>query len=153
MWAGHIGTLPIPCIIIGMKKTPTIRQKKLAQRLVENGGKSVSASMREVGYSDAYAKNPNKIIQSRTWQELMDEYLPDDLIAEKHKALLTKTDALGEIDVNAVKAGVDMGYKVKKKYELPEQTIILKKYEDLTDEELEETINAKLIKGRKDRTS
>lgn len=44
------------------------------------------------------------------------DMLPDDLLAEKHLALLNKLDSEGEIDVQAVKAGVDMGYKVKGSY-------------------------------------
>ena len=44
------------------------------------------------------------------------DMLPDDLLAEKHLALLNKIDAEGEIDVQAVKAGLDMGYKIKGTY-------------------------------------
>lgn len=44
------------------------------------------------------------------------EMIPDDLLIEKHLALLNKVDEKGEIDVQAVKAGMDMGYKVKGSY-------------------------------------
>lgn len=42
--------------------------------------------------------------------------IPDDLVASKHIALLNKTDEKGEIDVQAVKAGVDIAYKLKGSY-------------------------------------
>lgn len=42
--------------------------------------------------------------------------IPDELLIEKHKALLNKIDEQGEIDVAAVSKGLDMGYKVKGAY-------------------------------------
>ena len=63
------------------------------------------------------------------------DMLPDELIAEKHLALLNKVDEKGEIDVQAVKAGVDMAHKIKGSY-APEQhkhdhgsIIVIKAYE------------------------
>ena len=49
-------------------------------------------------------------------QAMIADMLPDDLLAEKHLALLHKLDECGEIDVQAVKAGLDMGYKIKGTY-------------------------------------
>lgn len=37
--------------------------------------------MRQAGYSDSQAKNPHQITRTRTWQQLMDEYLPQDKVA------------------------------------------------------------------------
>ena len=111
------------------KATTKIRQKKLAVKIMENNGISVSKAMKEVGYSDNYSKNPQTVTSTKSWQELMEEYLPDSLIAEKHQALLNKKEQVvirdgktseivitDEIDANAVKAGIDMAYKVKGKY-------------------------------------
>lgn len=58
--------------------------------MVENGG-VVSTAMIEAGYSPATAKTPQKLTNSKAWQQLMAEYLPDDTIAEKHKELLHAT--------------------------------------------------------------
>lgn len=44
------------------------------------------------------------------------ERIPDDLVADRHIALLNKVDDKGELDINAVKAGVDMAYKLKGSY-------------------------------------
>jgi len=49
------------------------------QKIVENGG-NVSRSMIEVGYSPATAKTPDKLTDSKGYQELLNEYLPDDFI-------------------------------------------------------------------------
>lgn len=69
----------------------TVRQKKVAKILLENSGKPVSRAMLEAGYSPAMAKNPHVLTESKAWQQLMAEYLPDHEIAEKHKQLLNQT--------------------------------------------------------------
>ena len=109
------------------KFRPNIKQKKAFQIVVERGG-SVSAAMRESGYSPATAKNPDKLTGSQGWKQLMEEYLPDSLLAQKHKELLTigrkkrkirhgtTIEEIEEIDTNAVKAGLDMAYKIKGAY-------------------------------------
>lgn len=100
------------------KATTNIRQKKLIKKILENSGKpiSISQSMKEVGYGEGYAKNPQYLTNTKSWQQLMDEFLPDSLIAEKHNALLNKTDDKGDIDANAVKSGIDLAYKVKGRF-------------------------------------
>jgi hypothetical protein len=67
----------------------TNRQEKAVQIYVENRGKSVSAAMREAGYSDTTAKNPKNLTESPQWMELLDKYLPDKKLADAHKKLLS----------------------------------------------------------------
>ena len=56
---------------------------------VENSGKlSVSKAARDLGMKN-YARNPQRITKTKEWKELMDEYMPDDLLAETHHSLLT----------------------------------------------------------------
>ena len=105
----------------------TERQKKAIQRVVENGG-NVSKAMRESGYAKKTAKNPKKLTESKTWEELMEQYLPDKLLAKKHKELLTtpkkirqfqKGELLSEYEelhAEAIKGGLDMAYKLKGHY-------------------------------------
>lgn len=62
-------------------KSPSIRQRLVAQKVVENRG-NVSKAMKEAGYSDAYASNPQQFKASKTWEELLEEYLPDDKLAK-----------------------------------------------------------------------
>lgn len=71
-----------------------IRAKLVYKKIVENRGKpmSVSKAMEAVGYSSAYASNPQQFTRTKTAQELEKEYLPDELIAERHHELLNATD-------------------------------------------------------------
>lgn len=104
-----------------------MRQKLAFQKAVENHG-NISKAMVEAGYSEASAKNPKNLTDSKGWKELMEEYLPDSLLAQKHKELLTvnkkttivhddeSTEVREELDSNAIKAGLDMAYKLKGKY-------------------------------------
>lgn len=61
------------------KRQPSIKMKTAASLLVANRG-NVSKSMREAGYANATARNPKNITESATWQELLDIYLPDDML-------------------------------------------------------------------------
>lgn len=60
----------------------TIRQRKAIDKVIENRGASVSGAMREAGYDDTTAKNPKNLTDSKAWAELMEEYLPDNLILQ-----------------------------------------------------------------------
>lgn len=66
----------------------TAKQKKAADLLMENHG-NVSKSMREAGYTEASAKNPKNLTESKGFAELRDEYLPKELVLEAHKKALT----------------------------------------------------------------
>ena len=113
---------------------PTIKQKMAFDKIIENHG-NVSKTMKEVGYSKISAINPKNLTDSDGWKELMEEYLPDSLLGEKHKELLTVPKKVRhfikgdldseyeELDSNAIKSGLDMAYKLKGKY-APEKKII-----------------------------
>lgn len=92
----------------------TLKQKKAIALLMENHG-NVSRAMREAGYDDTTAKNPKNLTNSVAYKSLA-EAIPDELLSKKHLELLKKKDENGMIDVNAVKAGLDMGYKLKGSY-------------------------------------
>jgi ATP:corrinoid adenosyltransferase len=117
----------------------TEKQKKAIDNLVESGG-SVSGAMRDAGYSDKTAKTPKKLTESKAFKELYDKYIPDELLLEKHKALLNKEEVVtknnvttgevdviptGQIDTQAVKAGLDMAYKVKGNYAAEKKEITM----------------------------
>lgn len=108
----------------------TIKQELAVQEMVENGG-NVSGAMRAVGYSVATAKNPSKLTESDGFKELMQKYLPDELLAKKHLELLNKQEVIvrnnvttglietvptGEMDVTARTKALDMAYKLKGLY-------------------------------------
>lgn len=57
----------------------TERQKNAVEKIVENGG-NVSKAMRDAGYSPETAKTPSKLTNSAGYEELMEAYLPDDML-------------------------------------------------------------------------
>lgn len=60
----------------------TLKQKTAAKKALENGGK-ISTAMREAGYSPATAKTPQKLTQSKAWEEILEKYFPDSLLLDK----------------------------------------------------------------------
>lgn len=52
------------------------KQLKAIDNLVENGG-NVSKAMRDAGYSEQTAKTPQKLTESKAFQELMSEAITD----------------------------------------------------------------------------
>ncbi len=64
------------------KTKPSMKQKKAVGKIVENCG-NVSKSMKQAGYSDASAKNPKSLTDSKGFEQLMDEAgLTDDFLNE-----------------------------------------------------------------------
>ena len=72
------------------KRKLSVKAKKAFDIMVENGG-VVSTAMIEAGYSPATAKTPQKLTESKGWQELMAEYLPDVDVAKRHQELMNST--------------------------------------------------------------
>lgn len=144
------------------RKKPTFRQKNAFQKIVENGG-NVSKGMLDAGYSEATAKTPTKLTESKGWNTLTEKYLPDEDLAKIHKELLNKKETYikknnktgkieiiktGEIDSQAVRAGLDMAYKLKGKYST-QKIGFIDENEHLTDEELQEELDKLLIEREK----
>ncbi len=78
----------------------TLKQKKAVEKILENTGKPMGDILREVGYSEGTAVNPQQVTNSKGWKELMEEYLPDDLLAKVHQEGL---------EAYKVEAGVRIG--------------------------------------------
>ena len=109
------------------RKRPVIKNakaKKVLDKIIETDGKiSMQKAMLEAGYSKGHAHNSHMFTRSNIWLELLDEYLPDELLAKKHYELLTKLDDKGEVDVTATARALDLAYKIKNRYQ-PSQTNI-----------------------------
>lgn len=88
---------------------PTIKQKLVASKLVENGG-NIGKAMVSVGYSPVTAKTPQKLTESKGWKDLMDTIFPDEVLLNTHRQLLDVSDA------NVVIRALDLAYKLKGKY-------------------------------------
>jgi len=69
----------------------TQKQKRVAKDLLENNGKSVSQAMRDAGYPDTTASNPQQLTRSKGWAKLMEKHLPDKNLGKKHEQLLNST--------------------------------------------------------------
>lgn len=61
----------------------TIRQQLAVEKMLENQG-NVSKAMREAGYSEAMAKNPQTLTKSEGFRELLEQKLPDSLLLKTH---------------------------------------------------------------------
>ena len=115
-----------------IKRKPSERQKRTLVNFMVNGGKSLKRAMKAAGFSEAYAKNSGKLIESQTWQELTEGGLNDVLLVNVHRGLLAHKNW------RARDAGLDKAYKVRGKY-APEQIELTKrKYQDLSNKELAE---------------
>jgi hypothetical protein len=63
------------------KQDPTLRQKETLKGMMENGGKVFPAAVK-AGFTKGYAKS-GKIQKTKSWQELLDEYIPDSKLVKK----------------------------------------------------------------------
>lgn len=119
-----------------------IRRQKLANLIVENNG-NMAKSMREAGYSPETARNPQNIIKTESFQELLDKVIPKELVTSKHAELLNaevKVYRKGTLetvrnDTEAISKGLDMYYKLKGSY-APDKLVQLNLYASKDDSEI-----------------
>jgi hypothetical protein len=122
---------------------PSERCKKAFDLAIHKNHGNISKSMREAGFSAASAKNPNFLVKTRGWKELMQKYVSEELLAETHhnalkakKLYIIDKGKHYEPDHDARIKALDLGYKLRGKY-APEQIELTKrKYQDLSPEEL-----------------
>jgi phage terminase small subunit len=128
----------------------TKKQKGFVKDYIETGNGTQAAlnNYDTIDYSTAGNIASDNLRKPKVIEAIA-EQIPDDLLVRKHLQLLNKTDEKGEIDVQAVKAGLDMGYKVKGSYapdkvvnltitheQTPEALALAEKYE----QELKKTL-------------
>lgn len=108
------------------------RHREVLKNYIENGKKSMGAAIRKAGYSDVTADQPTSITLTKSWQALLKEQLPDNMLLERHVELLAKReyDWIEEPDpldpkkkkvvmkdigpnVAAVSKGLELAYKLK----------------------------------------
>ena len=95
----------------------TIKQKKAAENLVGNGG-NVTQAMIDAGYSSNTANTPQKLTESKAWEELKEKFIPDKDLAKVHKEGLKasrKTLMGEEPDYTVRHKYLETGYKIKGK--------------------------------------
>lgn len=80
---------------------PSLRAKKAFKEVTENR-RSVSAAMRIAGYSKHTAVKPSNLTKTKSWEYLMKTYLPDDLLAARHRKLLVARRLEQQVFPNSV---------------------------------------------------
>lgn len=89
----------------------------------------ISKAMAAIGYPVSVQNVPATVTKTQSWRALMEEYMPQELLATRHKELLNKRD--GEfittgrgknrkvefvergVDTTAVSRGLEMAYKLR----------------------------------------
>ncbi len=93
-----------------------------AKKVLESKGRiPVSKAMLESGYPATTAKNPQQVTRTKSWQQLMEEALPDKDLLRVHKEGLSATKIITsptepdrEVEDYSVRKGyLELGYKVK----------------------------------------
>jgi len=123
----------------------SIRHKAVLDHLSGNVGndKTVEEAMIKQGYSESYAKSGH-IKDTKTWEQLMEDYIPDSELAKVHQEGLKATKANGKPEYFARHKYLDSAYKLKKRYD---NTITIKgKLSGLSDDEIEARI-AGIVSG------
>lgn len=103
-----------------MAKRVSKKQKEFAAEYVKTGNGTRSAlkvyDTDDYGTANSIAvENLQKPVIQNLIKSIADR-IPNELLEEKHIALLNKLDEKGGIDVQAVSKGLDMGYKLKGNY-------------------------------------
>jgi hypothetical protein len=109
-----------------MTVNSNIKQTRAVKAIASGEVSTLKEALILAGYSETVARNPHLITKTASFKELMQEYLPDELVAQQHRKLLNKTQVhvtkdgeiipTGQIDANAVAKGLDMYYKIKGSY-------------------------------------
>jgi hypothetical protein len=77
---------------------PTEKQKRAAEKTLENissdSPKSMKQILKESGYSETTTTVPTLVTESKGFQELLDEMLPDKLLTQVHNETLFATKVI-----------------------------------------------------------
>ena len=105
---------------------PTIKQKTAFKEVLS--GSTITRAMKIAKYADTTASTTGKLTNTKGWQELMNQHLPDSALAKKHRELLNKKEVLSihqgkdshleftEQPHSDVSKALDMAYKLKGRY-------------------------------------
>ena len=113
-------------------KKPKPRIKQVFEKVVGNGG-NVTKAMREMKYSENTINTPQKVTETKSWELLLNEYIPESLVLETHKKAFNATKVISArtmgkadertddfIDVpdwQTITKAYELGYKVRGKLE------------------------------------
>jgi hypothetical protein len=109
--------------------------REIFQYYKDQGFRSLAKAIRRTGmYSEGTAKRVNVITKSKSWQLIMQEYMPEEYLAHRHSELLDKRDTETVYDevigddgkpikvarlvdkgpeTNAVSKGLELAYRIR----------------------------------------
>ena len=92
----------------------TVRQEIAFKEVMEKRG-NVSKAMLKAGYPPATAKNPANLTKSKSWQELMDKYLPEEKLLKVGQDGLKAVNDKGKKDFSVRHKYYETGLKLRNK--------------------------------------
>jgi hypothetical protein len=101
--------------------------RQIFQNYKDQGFRNLGKAIRLTGvYSEGVANRVNMITKSKSWQAIMEEYMPEEHLALRHSELLDKRDyrkitnddgTVVEVDsgpeTNAVSKGLELAYRLR----------------------------------------
>lgn len=104
-----------------LKRRPTAKQIKAAKLMSDNvlqtdvsKIKTQEQILKEAGYSDSIARTKaTHVTQSDGFQELLEKFLPDEYLFDKHKKILEKNEGMTE-STPALRLAYDLKGKIQK---------------------------------------
>jgi hypothetical protein len=82
----------------------TVKQQMAVKKVLENNG-NISKAMRDAGYPETTASNPQQLTRSKGWAELMEKYLPDEKIVRKIDEGLDATRVISAVKGTSANGG------------------------------------------------
>lgn len=73
----------------------TQKQKELVKKILHNPSMEIGNAMKEVGYSEN--TRPHDVLNTKSWEELTEEYLPNDDMLAVHQEGLTAMKQIGAL--------------------------------------------------------
>lgn len=124
-------------IVKRAKGTVAKKHRKVLQKMSANVGKrgrnSISQAARDAGYSESYVRS-GRLQKTKTWQQLVEQELPDNELMAVNKELLHHADW------RARKEGLHFAYRIKKKYDRDLNVKLERRSLDEVDDDIAETV-------------
>lgn len=91
------------------------RHRIVLEKYKENGMSSMKQAIIEAGYAPSMSEKPKAITESKSWALLLQEHIPEELVAQRHSELLNKRDmeVVREVDQEATqKLAADLADRI-----------------------------------------
>jgi hypothetical protein len=77
-----------------------MRYKRIAKAVVE--GSPLKKVIKEQGYSDTIAESPTKLTKKKSFQELLNEIMPEEFVLDQHKRLYSEHRDIKQIRLESL---------------------------------------------------